>query len=138
MSQANNEASGMKLPPPVMEQASAGNSQGEQAPSGAEVPMQVNEQAPRAAQAGAAMPVIPMPIQPQLPVAPQGSAVPHSPTASLQASDDNDLIEKEWVNKAKQIVERTRDDPYKQSEALTVVKVDYMKKRYNKTLKLNK
>jgi general stress protein 26 len=63
---------------------------------------------------------------------------PANPTASLQASDDSDLIEKEWVNKAKQIVERTRDDPHKQTEELTLVKVDYMKKRYNKTIKLNK
>jgi hypothetical protein len=52
------------------------------------------------------------------------------------ASDDADLIEKEWINKAKQIVEQTRDDPYKQSEELTVFKADYMKKRYNRTIKL--
>jgi hypothetical protein len=51
---------------------------------------------------------------------------------------DKDLIEKEWVNKAKAIVERTGEDPYKQSEELTVLKADYMKKQFNKTVKLNK
>jgi hypothetical protein len=51
---------------------------------------------------------------------------------------DDDLIEKEWVDKAKRIVERTRDDPHQQSEQLTMVKADYMKKQYNKTIKVNK
>ena len=61
-----------------------------------------------------------------------------SQTTSSLPLDDTDLIEKEWVNKAKQIVERTRDDPHKQSEELTLVKADYMKQRYNKTIKVNK
>jgi hypothetical protein len=46
------------------------------------------------------------------------------------------MIEKEWVERAKQVVERTRNDPYRQSEELTAVKADYLKKRYNKTIKL--
>lgn len=52
-------------------------------------------------------------------------------------ADDNDLIEKEWVLKAKQIVERTKDDPYNQNKELNVFKADYMKKRYNKSIKLS-
>jgi hypothetical protein len=52
--------------------------------------------------------------------------------------NDSDLIEKAWVNKAKQIVEQTRDDPYKQSEELTIFKADYMKKQYDKSIKLSK
>jgi hypothetical protein len=55
-----------------------------------------------------------------------------------QVIDDGDLIEKEWVNKAKQIVARNRSDPYKQSEELMVLRADYMQKRYNKTIKLSK
>lgn len=54
-----------------------------------------------------------------------------------QIADDTDLIEKEWVYKAKEIVGRTRNDPYKQNEALHQLKADYMKKRYNKSIKLN-
>jgi len=52
-------------------------------------------------------------------------------------ADDQDLIEKEWVHKAKQIVEKTRDDPYIQSKELTKFKADYMQKRYNKSLKMS-
>ena len=50
-------------------------------------------------------------------------------------ADDSDLIEKEWVNKAKQIIERTSEDPHQESQQLTDLKADYMKKRYNKTIK---
>ena len=52
-------------------------------------------------------------------------------------ADDNDLIEKEWVNKAKQIVERTKHDPSQQSNEINVFKADYLQKRYNKTIKLS-
>ena len=47
---------------------------------------------------------------------------------------DNDLIEKEWVTKAKQIVEHTAADPFRQQQELSKMKVDYMKKRYNKDI----
>lgn len=47
---------------------------------------------------------------------------------------DADLIEKEWVLKAKQIVEHTAEDPFSQQEELSKMKADYMKKRYNKDL----
>jgi hypothetical protein len=50
-------------------------------------------------------------------------------------ADDNDLIEKEWVNKAKSIIEKTKTNPHDQSDAMTLFKADYIKKRYNKTIK---
>lgn len=52
-----------------------------------------------------------------------------------EIADDNDLIEKEWVNKAKNIIEKTKNDPHQQSDAITLFKADYIKKRYNKTIK---
>ena len=55
-----------------------------------------------------------------------------------QLAQDKDLIEREWVDKAKHIVENTRDDPFKQNEELTNLKADYMKKQFNKTIKLSK
>ena len=86
------------------------------------------------------MPAMFLPSTPA-PVLPVDSTQAASGTStsdnSLQVSDDGDLIEKEWVSKAKQIVERTRDDPFKQTEELTVFKADYMQKRYGKTIKLN-
>jgi hypothetical protein len=49
-------------------------------------------------------------------------------------ADDGDVIEKEWVEKAKQIVARTRQDPYNQTRELHKFKAEYMQKRYNKTI----
>lgn len=69
---------------------------------------------------------------------PQPAANAAAPsTAAGPAINDDDLIEKEWVDKAKSIVERTRDDPYRQSQDLTLVKADYIKKRYGKTIKIS-
>ena len=45
-----------------------------------------------------------------------------------QEAQDTDLIEKEWVEKAKRIVEHTSDDPYVQQNELAKMKADYMKK----------
>lgn len=52
-------------------------------------------------------------------------------------ADDADLIEKEWVDKAKEIVAQTSHDPYLQNKEMNKVRADYMKKRYNKDIKLN-
>jgi hypothetical protein len=140
MNPSNSEASGMQLPPP-MEQAPTPDLPNETeqpvveqaAPAAPEKAVKTGQSAP----AGSLPPINLPQSPPDVPVV-QNSAVSATTTPALSASDDADLIEKEWVNKAKQIVEQTRDDPYKQSEELTVVKSDYMKKRYNKTLKLNK
>ncbi len=135
MSPNNNEVQSLQLPPPVIEQVPA--IPANEAPKGAErasQPEQVAQSAPIAA------PTIPLPLPPTMPIDDTQPPVTSTITQDnpLQASDDTDLIEKEWVNKAKQIVERNKDNPYKQSEELTVFKADYMKKRYNKTIKLNK
>lgn len=63
--------------------------------------------------------------------------VPTTENVVNNVVDEGDLIEKEWVEKAKQIVEKTRDDPHKQSEELNVFKADYMKQRYNKNIKVD-
>lgn len=137
MSQSSNEAP-IQIPAPVAEQTPAPTAMDpmEKAPAGA-------EQAPSPEptnQPTTTVPVsIPLPTPPLMPTAPPQSGVATTTQVSiLSADDDSDLIEKEWVDRAKQIVERNRDDPYKQSEELTVFKADYMKKRYNKTVKLNK
>lgn len=57
--------------------------------------------------------------------------------AMPQIADDTDLIEKEWVDKAKEIVEQTAHDPYLQNQEINKVKVEYLKKRYNKDIKLS-
>lgn len=137
MNPHNSEASGIELPPPMVEQG---------VPNAAGEAMQQSpELAANAERSGSVQSVppsgaaaIPMPVPPMMQTAvPAPTAGIPAPTSGMPILDDGDLIEKEWVNKAKQIVERTRDDPHKQSEELTVVKADYMKKRYGKTIKLS-
>jgi hypothetical protein len=52
-------------------------------------------------------------------------------------AEDNDLIEKEWVKGAKDIVNKTYNDPHKQSSDLNSYKAEYIKKRYGKDIKLS-
>lgn len=47
---------------------------------------------------------------------------------------DEDLIEKEWVDKAKKIIAETKDDPYTREKAVGKLQADYLQKRYGKTL----
>lgn len=72
--------------------------------------------------------------QPVAPVQPIPVSAPVS--SSPPIADDNDLIEKEWVEKAKQIVAATREDPFAQNKEMSRFKADYLKKRYNKDIKL--
>lgn len=51
-------------------------------------------------------------------------------------ANDLDLIEKEWVRKAKEVVEATIGDPYTQNIEINKVKADYIQKRYNKAVKV--
>lgn len=74
-------------------------------------------------------------IPQQPPVTPQQGT--QSASAAMPTiADDADLIEKEWVAKAKEIVARTKNDPYMQNKEVEIMKADYMKKRYNKDIKL--
>ncbi len=52
-----------------------------------------------------------------------------------EIADDTDLIEKEWVDKAKEIVAQTANDPYLQNKEINKIRSEYLKKRYNKELK---
>ena len=64
---------------------------------------------------------------------PQASGSNNNP---LVANDD-DLIEKEWVDMAKKIIDATRENPYEQSMELSNMKSDYMRKRYGKEVKIS-
>lgn len=64
----------------------------------------------------------------------QPMAAPAINVPAPAIADDGDVIEKEWVEKAKQIVERTRQDPYNQTRELHKFKAEYLQKRYNKTI----
>lgn len=56
---------------------------------------------------------------------------PPATTGPLTAADE-DVIEKEWVDKAKQIITETRDDPHQRSARVSELQRDYLKKRYGK------
>lgn len=70
--------------------------------------------------------------------APQSSDKPvNSPisTDSPLIADDVDVIEKEWVDKAKKIIELTADDPYTQENEIEKLQIDYLYKRFGKKIK---
>ena len=50
---------------------------------------------------------------------------------------DEDLIEREWVDKVKNIIALTKDNPYERNRVIAQLQADYLKKRYNKTLGQN-
>jgi hypothetical protein len=78
-----------------------------------------------------------VPIAQQAPQAPSQMQVPPTSGVGVAAplvAEDADLIEKEWVLKAKQIVDKTKYDPYLQNKEIGKFKADYLKKRYNKTI----
>jgi hypothetical protein len=128
MNPSNNQTAGMPAP-------TAGQASVTLLPeSGTNSAPAVIGQVPTATQGPQVIPMatIPLPLQTTAPSAsPQTTA-----TTGFQVADDKDVIEPEWVHKARAIVNHTTDDPYKQSEDLTVLKADYMQKRYNKIVKL--
>lgn len=74
------------------------------------------------------------PAQPQMPNAPNPAALqPQVDDTPLVANDD-DLIEKEWVDKAKKILASTRDDPYRRERDVVRLQQEYLKKRYGRAL----
>lgn len=47
---------------------------------------------------------------------------------------DVDLIEKEWVDRAKLIVSKTRDDPHEQESEVGKLQAEYLRKRYGRDI----
>ena len=93
---------------------------------------------PPSTQPAATTSAAPAPPAPAVPAPAQTAAPGGSGVANLASSivDDGDLIEKEWVNRAKHVVATTRSNPYKQSQQLAALRAEYMKKRYGKNIKL--
>ena len=80
-----------------------------------------------------AQPATPIAIPtPPLPSA-LGAASTDDATGPTIANDD-DLIEKEWVDKAKKIISETQNDPYLREQQVTKLQSDYLRKRYGKEL----
>lgn len=72
------------------------------------------------------------PVAPVMPPPPLNPPVATSTTPLVAA--DEDLIEKEWVDKAKEIIEQTRDDPHARTQKVNELQRDYLQKRYGKVV----
>ena len=74
-------------------------------------------------------------VVPVLPPVPIVSDTTAQPVAALPTvASDDDLIEKEWVAKAKKVLEETKDDPYQREQAVKQLQADYLFKRYGRKL----
>lgn len=107
------------LPTPEMPEESA-HERLEARPSSVEVNHQVSQAMPS---------VLPSPIVSHT----QGDATGPVDDTPIVAADE-DLIEKEWVDKAKQIIVNTKDDPYRREQEIKRLQLDYVRKRYGKEI----
>ncbi len=96
----------------------------------------VGKRAPRSSSGTATKPITDVQLPQSLPVTPKtpASSSTSAPTADLTA-DDVDLIEKQWIDRAKAIVAETGEDPYRQKSEMSKVKADYINKRFKKVIK---
>ena len=105
------------------------------------VPMPA-ESAPGIAQAGSSTGALPVAV----PVDAINPATAGSPASDQSVSlagamsspsvaDDVDVIEKEWVDAAEQIVAANANDPRAEEAAVEQLQTDYLKKRYGKDIK---
>ena len=83
--------------------------------------------------AAPAVPILPVPLLPQVT---DGAAavVGPAPTVAPDTAADEDLIEKEWVDKAKKIIEETKDDPYRRELEIGKLQREYIMKRYGREI----
>lgn len=89
---------------------------------------------------GGSAPTASPPLPPVVIPAAQPTDDGQSNTADNQnpvAAADDDLIEKEWVNRAKEIVATTKTDPYLQEKEVSKLQADYLKKRWGKEINVS-
>jgi hypothetical protein len=84
---------------------------------------------------------------PALPAIPDDIPAADTPVVAVPADDtsahpvpdgsakDADRIEPVWLDKAKDIIAKTHDDPYLQKDQMSKVKADYIAKRFGKQIK---
>lgn len=77
---------------------------------------------------------VPIPIMPDPTATPQSTQ--HVVADAPSVAADDDVIEKEWVEKAKKVIAETKHDPYLQEQAVSRLQADYLQKRYGKSIKL--
>lgn len=82
---------------------------------------------------------IPAPMPPVVPIDTPGQApaMTSQPVQNPVAANDDDTIEKEWVDRAKQVIAQTKDNPYAREKAIGELQRDYLMKRYGRQVGAN-
>jgi len=96
---------------------------------------QTAEAPPAAEAATAPPPVLPMPVMPAVSDDDTTTTPPQSSAGSPAVANDDELIEKEWVDKAKKVITETKDDPHARELRVSQLQADYLWKRYGRQLK---
>lgn len=50
-------------------------------------------------------------------------------------NEEGNVVDREWIDRALEAVERNHADPYMQSKEISRIKAEYIKARYNKEIK---
>ncbi|SRR6266540_275466 len=112
---------------------------------------QIGTSAPAAQTVPVAAPVVVAPsVAPVTPITPMGEQPAASSPAGNVADDaqavtqlagpvddDDTAFDEEWVGRAREMVGRTKGDPFVQSQELSKLKAQYIKLRYNKDVKVS-
>lgn len=77
---------------------------------------------------GLTLPAVPTTVIPAPPPQSQGSV-----STPVTAADE-DLIENEWVNRAKQIISETEGDPYERERQISELRRTYIRERYGRQI----
>lgn len=93
----------------------------------------INTSAAEAAGITAPQVALPQPVVARPLTNPDSQTVPSDDNATLIANDD-DIIEKEWVDKAKKIIAETKDDPYRREVEISKLQIEYIRKRYGREI----
>ena len=107
----------------------------ETAPHGVEIKRSTEQSIAPIEQQPIAPPTTLPPVAPTAPVTSDNSTLPAADDSGTPLiAADEDLIEKEWVDKLKSIISLTKDDPYERAKVIAQLQADYLRKRYNRTL----
>jgi hypothetical protein len=99
-------------------------------------PAETASSAPSSTPPPAAAPT-PPPVQDPMALA-LAQATPGTPqpvSGTPNVASDVDVIEPEWVDKAEEVVEAHRGDPYGEEEAIEQLQIEYLQKRYGFSVK---
>ncbi len=77
---------------------------------------------------------VPAPVVSSPPTDDAIATLPQVQDDTPATANDNELIEKEWVDKAKKVIAETKDDPYRREQEVSRLQADYLLKRYGRKL----